>query len=219
MLSRRETPRPPFPNMIRNFLFDWSGTLADDLGPVWRATNLIFREYGKPPLSLEEFRRHFRLPFAGFYAELLPEATEEGLEALYERFFLGLNDDVQLLPGALEILDFCRASGHRIFLLSTIKASHFDLQATRLGVRDAFETAYVQINDKREKIRAILAEHQLDPSETAFVGDMVHDVETARYGGITSIALLTGFDSIEKLAPAQPDFLVRDLPTLLRLLA
>ncbi len=205
--------------MIRNILFDWSGTLADDLGPVWRATNLIFQEYGRAPLTLEDFRRHFRLPFSGFYAEFLPEATAEGLEALYERFFRGLNDEVQLLPGARKLLEFCRERGRRIFLLSTIKASHFELQATRLGVREVFEEAYVQINDKREVIRRILEEKQLDPAETAFVGDMVHDVETARFGGVLSIAVLTGFDSLEKLAPARPDVVVRDLPTLLRLLA
>jgi phosphoglycolate phosphatase len=204
--------------MIRNFLFDWSGTLADDLTPVFNATNLIFREYGKPALTLAEFRTHFRLPFGGFYAEFLPEATEEGLERLYERFFAGMHGEVSLLPGALEILDWCRSAGHRTFLLSTIKATHFEEQATRLGVRDAFEFPYVQINDKREKIRDILATHNLNPAETAFVGDMVHDIETARYGRVTSIALLTGFDPPEKLLPAGPDLIVRDLPTLLSVL-
>lgn len=204
--------------MIRNLLFDWSGTLADDLGPVWRATNLIFEEYGRDPLSLEDFRRHFRLPFSGFYAEFLPAATEEGLEALYERFFAGLNDEVTLLPGAREILDYGRERGLRLFLLSTIKASHFERQAARLGVADAFEIAYVQINDKREKIRHLLAEHQLLPSETAFVGDMVHDIETAHYGGVLSIAVLTGFDSWEKLAPAQPDIVAQNLDALRRIL-
>ena len=64
--------------MIKNVLLDWSGTLADDLSAVLKATNLIFAEYGRDPLTLEEFRLHFRLPFSGFYADLLPEATAEG---------------------------------------------------------------------------------------------------------------------------------------------
>jgi phosphoglycolate phosphatase-like HAD superfamily hydrolase len=204
--------------VIRNLLLDWSGTLADDLGPVLKATNSIFRHYGRRDLTLEEFRRDFRLPFSGFYAELLPEATLEGLEPLYERFFSGLHDEVELLPGAREFIDFCQRSRRRIFLLSTIKASHFDAQAGRLGVRDVFEHPYVEIMDKREKIREILAAHDLDPTETAFVGDMVHDIETARHGGVTSIAVLTGFDSLEKLAPAQPDVVVANLAVLQKLL-
>lgn len=204
--------------MIRNLLLDWSGTLADDLRPVLTATNAIFRDFGRNELTLEEFRRHFRLPFTEFYAEFLPEATLEGLEALYMRFFAGLNDEVELLPGARELLDFCRRSGRRIFLLSTIKASHFDAQAGRLGVRDAFDHAYVEIMDKREKIREILATHDLDPAETAFVGDMVHDIETARHGGVTSVAVLTGFDPLEKLARARPDVIVTGLPVFQTLL-
>ncbi len=205
--------------MIRNVLLDWSGTLANDLPAVVRATNAIFREYGRRELTLEEFRHHFRLPFSGFYAELLPEATSEGLEVLYERFFRGLQEDIPLLPGAKEFLQFCRATGRRMFLLSTIKATHFEEQAGRLGVRDFFEVAYVEIMDKREKIREILTTHALDPSETMFVGDMVHDIETARHGGVLDVAVLTGFDPVEKLLPAKPTVIVRDLPSLQRLLA
>jgi phosphoglycolate phosphatase-like HAD superfamily hydrolase len=204
--------------VIRNLLLDWSGTLADDFGPVLKATNAIFRDFGRPEFTPEEFRRHFRLPYSEFYAEFLPEVAVEGLETLYERFFAGLHDEVELLPGALELIEFCNRTNRRIFLLSTIKASHFDAQAGRLGVHDAFEHPYVAIMDKREKIREILATHELDPAETAFVGDMVHDIETARHGGVMSVAVLTGFDSLEKLAPARPDVIVANLAVLQKLL-
>lgn len=212
------TRRVSMGRMIRNVLLDWSGTVADDLRPVWNATNAIFRDYGKRELTLEEFRQHFRLPFSGFYAELLPEATEEGLEALYERFFSHLHDDVTLLPGARGFLDFCHASGRRVFLLSTIKPSHYTVQARALGVEGDFERAYVGINDKREKIRELLEEHGLAANETAFIGDMVHDIETARHGKVLGVAVLTGFDPVEKLLPAKPDVMVRDLDALRRMM-
>ena len=40
---RRYTPR-----VIRNVIFDWSGTLVDDLPAVWHATNHVFRNAGVP---------------------------------------------------------------------------------------------------------------------------------------------------------------------------
>jgi len=204
--------------VIRNILLDWSGTIADDLQPVLAATNAIFRDFGRAEMTLEEFRTHFRLPFSGFYAEFLPEATEEGLEQLYERFFSELHDDVSLLPGALDFLEFCQRTERRVFLLSTIKANHFQAQASRLGVAGAFEHAYVEVMDKRERIREILKTHDLDPGATMFVGDMVHDIETARHGGVLSVAVLTGFDTAHKLTAANPDVLVDSLATLQRLL-
>jgi phosphoglycolate phosphatase len=204
--------------MIRNVLLDWSGTLADDLGSVLEATNKIFAEYGRDPLDLEQFRSHFRLPFSEFYAELLPEATLEGLEELYERFFHGMNDRIDLLPGAREFLDFCRGTGRRTFLLSSIKTSHFTIQAERNGVASYFEVAYTEVMDKRSKIREILKTHQLDPRETMFVGDMVHDIETAKHGGVLDVAVLSGFDRLEKLAAAQPTIIARDIGGVQRLL-
>ena len=49
--------------MIRNIIFDWSGTLVDDLPAVWEATNHVFAQSGIAPLSLEQFRAEFALPF------------------------------------------------------------------------------------------------------------------------------------------------------------
>jgi len=200
--------------MIRNVILDWSGTLADDLPAVLHATNGIFREFGRKEFTLAEFRAHFRLPYAGFYAEFLPEASSEGLEALSGQFFLALQGDIPLLPGAREFLEFCRETERRTFLLSTIKASHFDEQAGRLGVKPFFEHCYVEIMDKRGKIREILACHGLDPRETMFVGDMVHDIETARHGGVLDVAVLTGFDPADKLLAANPTVVLRDLAAL-----
>lgn len=204
--------------MIQNVILDWSGTLADDLSSVLIATNRIFAEYGRDPLTLEEFREHFRLPFSGFYADLLPEATAEGLEELYERFFIGFNDSIELLPGAMEFLELCRETGRRSFLLSSIKTSHFEIQAKRLGVGHFFEVAYTQVMDKRGEIRGLLKTHGLDPAETMFIGDMVHDIETARHGGVLDVAVLTGFDRIEKLLPAKPTIIARDISAVRRLL-
>lgn len=116
------------------------------------------------------------------------------------------------------MLEWCRREGKRVFLLSSIKESHFRAQSERLQIGGFFEYPYVQVADKREKIRGILSERSLEAEETVFVGDMVHDVETARYGRVLSVALLTGYDSGEKLVRARPDIIAQDLPALLKLM-
>lgn len=204
--------------MLRNLLLDWSGTLVDDLPPVIGATNYVLEQHGRPALSREEFRRHFRLPFTEFYEEFLPDVPLPDLDAIFHRRFVEIQDEVAPLPGLYEFLDFCRASGRRLFLLSSMKAEHFEVQSAKLGLRDYFEHPYVGVIDKRAKIGEILTTHGLERDETAFVGDMIHDVETARHGGVMSIAVLTGYDSIEKLTPSKPDVVVSSLHELRRLL-
>jgi len=40
---------------------------------------------------------------------------------------------------------------------------------------------------------------------------MVHDVMTAKHGGVSSVALLTGYTHHDVLAAADPDWMVEDL--------
>lgn len=204
--------------MLRNLLLDWSGTLVDDLAPVLGATNHVLQAHGCPPLSREEFRQLFRLPFSGFYEELLPGVPAREIEALFHGRFSEIQDEVVPLPGLGEFLEFCRDDGRRLFLLSSMKHEHFEVQADRIGVRDFFEHPYAGVRDKRAKIGEILATHGLAPDETAFVGDMIHDVEAAKHGGVMSIAVLTGYDPVDKIIPANPDVMVSSLHELRRLL-
>jgi phosphoglycolate phosphatase len=197
--------------LIKNIIFDWSGTLADDFEPVWKATNDIFLQYGKPAWTREDFREKFFLPFTEFYKIHLPEATMVQLDHYYHSSFKLLQENIPLLPGAREILEYCRVHQLKVFLLSTIHAEHFEVQASRLGVKDYFDQAYVQIIDKRKTIHQLLGDHDLNPRETVFVGDMQHDIETAQHGGVRSAAVLTGYDSLAKLTTKGPDYIFRNL--------
>ena len=53
--------------MIRNIIFDWSGTLVDDLPAVWKATNYVLAQAERAEMTLEQFRAEFCLPFTSFY--------------------------------------------------------------------------------------------------------------------------------------------------------
>ncbi len=204
--------------MFRNLIFDWSGTLVDDLGPVIEATNAVLGKYEIAALDREAFRRVFRLPYREFYAELLPEIPLEELEAHFRPAFDAALSPVTVLPHAREKLEWCSALGIRVFVLTSMDTLAFERQMDEFGLRHHFEATYSGVLDKREIIHQILETHGLTPSETAFVGDMTHDVETARHGGIASIAVLTGYNHAEILAAVRPDLTVPDLGVLRQLL-
>lgn len=204
--------------MIRNFLLDWSGTLADDLGGVLTATNGILGHYGKATLDREGFRALFRLPYTDFYREVLPDVDLEEAKALYLRHFPEGDEVVPLLPHARAFLEYAAATGRRMVLLSSAPQEHFEAQAQANGVREFFEAAYCGVVDKREAIHAILERQGMVPAETAFIGDMRHDVEAAHAAGVLSIATATGYESPTVLMQANPEILVRDLSRLPQLL-
>lgn len=197
--------------MIRNIIFDWSGTLVDDLPAVWRASNHVFSRAGVEELSLDRFRAEFQLPFEGFYRRFTPDVPMARLEEWFHGRFREVQDTVVGLPHAREFLELCRRHGIRTFLLSAVHPDHFAVQAASTGFGGYIDHPYVGVWDKRDRIRGIVAEHGLDPAHTLFIGDMQHDIETAKHGGLHSVAVLTGYNGLEQLRTAQPDLIVEHL--------
>ncbi len=204
--------------MIRNIIFDWSGTLVDDLPAVLQASNFVLTQSGKPAMSLEKFRAEFTLPFKKFYDRHTPDVPMAQLENWFHREFRQAQASVVELPHARAFLKFCRAHKIRTFLLSTIHANHFAAQNRNLGLDAFLDRPYTDVWDKREKIHEILRENNLKPDETLFIGDMEHDIETARHGGIHSCAVLTGYNTVDQLRAAKPDLIVEHLGELQRVL-
>lgn len=200
--------------MFRNLIFDWSGTLVDDLGPVIEATNAVFERYHLPPFDRDRFRREFRLPYSEFYAEFLPDIPLAELEVHFRPAFSSAKSPVTVLPHAREKLEWCTHHGIRAFVLTSMDTQAFERQMDDFQLRQHFEATYSGVIDKRDMIHEIIERHRLKPQETAFVGDMTHDVETARHGGLSSIAVLTGYQHPEVLAAVRPDLTVPDLEAL-----
>jgi phosphoglycolate phosphatase-like HAD superfamily hydrolase len=203
--------------MFKNLIFDWSGTLVDDMGPVIEATNAVLGKYGIAPYDREGFRRSFRLPYREFYEEILPGVDLLELEAHFRPAFDEAVSLVTVLPHAREKLEWAKSRGLRMFVLTSMDADAFMRQLDEFGMRNFFEETYAGVLDKRDVIEGIIETHGLNKDETAFVGDMTHDVETAKHGGISSIAVLTGYHHAEVLAGVRPDITVPDLGVLVKM--
>lgn len=204
--------------MFRNLIFDWSGTLVDDLGPVIEATNHVLGIYGKPPLDREAFRLSFRLPYREFYEEVLPGIGLDELETHFRSAFYASKAPVMVLPHAREKLEWCRRKGIRAFVLTSMDETAFHKQLDDFGLGEFFEATYSGVLDKREVILELIERHTLHPNETAFVGDMTHDIDTAHHANLTSVAVLTGYTHPGPLSLAKPHITVADLDGLRRLM-
>ncbi|HEV2319435.1 MAG TPA: NUDIX domain-containing protein [Verrucomicrobiae bacterium] len=200
--------------MIRNIIFDWSGTLVDDLPAVLRASNFVLAQAGKAEMTLDQFRAEFCLPFTNFYNRHTPHVPMPQLEEWFHAEFRRAQTSVRELPHARAFLEFCREYRLRLFLLSSVHTDHFRVQSHVTGFGAFLEKPYTGVWDKSEKIHDILRENRLLPDETLFIGDMRHDIETAQHGGVHSCAVLTGYNTLEQLRGAKPDLIVEHLSEL-----
>ena len=190
----------------------------DDLPAVWQATNHVLNQAKCPAMTLDQFRAEFQLPFTTFYDKHTPHVALPQLEEWFHGRFKQVQDSVCALPHAQDFLEFCRTHKIRTFLLSTVHRDHFAVQERVTGFGKFLDKPYIEIWDKREKIGEILSENSLSPEETLFIGDMKHDIETARHGGVHSCAVLTGYNTLDQLRGANPDVIVEHLGELRELL-
>lgn len=81
----------------KHLVWDWNGTLLDDLHLVVSSTNEAFATIGGRAVEADEHRRAFRRPVAEFYAEMLGRAVGDEEFGRLDRIFhdayrLGLTD-------------------------------------------------------------------------------------------------------------------------------
>lgn len=196
---------------IRHVILDWSGTLVDDLPPVFATTNHVFATFGLPALTLDEFRRDFCLPIRNFYERRIPHVPQAKLEEVFLARYHQLLDQITILPDTMGFLEFCRQRGLGVFIASTVDVHTYEQQARRFGVDRYVTKPYIGIEDKTQKIHHILDENGIVPDEAVFVGDMEHDVAAGKAGGVRTCAVLTGYNHLETLRATKPDWICAHL--------
>jgi phosphoglycolate phosphatase len=205
--------------LIRHVISDWSGTLVDDLLPVFKTTNHVLQACQRPAISLDEFREEFCLPIRKFYERQTPDVPLATLAGLFFAKYAEWQDEIQVLPQTMAFLEFCRQRGLGIYIASTVDAASYSRQAGRFGIDRYIARPYLGIEDKTAAIHQILAENRLDPAQTLFIGDMEHDIEAGQAGGVHTCAVLTGYTREHKLRALRPDLVCRDLGELQQRLA
>ena len=202
-----------------NWIFDWSGTLVDDMALVVCATNHVMRVYDKPELEREHFRKSFRLPYEEFYSEFIPGVALEEIENNFRQGVALSQETVPVLPHAEDFLVFLKKRDNRMFVLTSMCAAAFSEQVEELKLSHFFENTYAGVLDKRELIGEILKVNGLEPKKTIFVGDMTHDIETAHHGGVYSAGVLTGYNHRELLESVMPNLIFENLAEFKSILA
>ena len=204
--------------MFRNLIFDWSGTLCDDLTLTIECTNYVLKQYGLAPLDETSFRAEFQLPYPTYYAWKTPGVSIDEVEAHYRHVLSNPQSKVTILPHAREFLEYCAACGIRCFILSSMDSIAFAEQAEELGVAHFFEGIHTGILNKEAHIHRLMQQHGLRAEDTAFIGDMQHDMHAAHCAGVFGIGVLTGYNNAAQLHEAEPDIVVPHLGMLRKLM-
>ncbi len=204
-----DTPRPLI-------VWDFNGTLLDDLRACLDALNSFLRVRHLPTLSREAYRTRFTFPVAAFYHDLgmdFPDPFD--WESLGESFHMRylFSPHLALQPGAREALTAFRAAGLRQGVLSALEQGLLEAQLRQFGI-DGFMDFICGSRNYEGASKEAAARALALQGPVLLVGDTLHDAEVARSQGWDCILCAAGHQTAERLAttgfPVIPS--LRDLP-------
>jgi phosphoglycolate phosphatase len=190
----------------RHIIWDWNGTLLDDLEHNVATMNWLLAAEGLPAISVDHHRRHFGFPVRDYYSKLgfdtSPQIFASLCERFNERFHTGL-EWCRLTPGATDILDHLHRSGKRQSILSATQQATLEHSIRHFGIGHLFHHIVGIDNDqaasKVERGRALLQISGIHHDDTVIVGDTDHDLEVGRELGIDVILVDHGHQAIDRL--------------------
>jgi phosphoglycolate phosphatase len=199
--------------MIKNIIFDWSGVVNDNVKTVHKVVNKLFRHFGVKEISFEEFKREWEMPYMKFYNKYLPELTLEEEQKVYDRLIKKV-ELVKVYPGLPEVLRKFKSLGIRMFVNSSDLSDTLIKEIHDFGLDGVFSEVLTNVYDKLDALDKLIHKHNLVPRETVFIGDTSYEVECGKKLGTKTLAVTWGYQTLNTLKKAQPDYLVSSIDEL-----
>jgi len=198
--------------MFKNIIFDWSGVICDDTYAVYQADMEIFKAFGVKEISFEEFKREWEMPFMNFLHKYIPNLKIEEQEEIYHQAIVKFNQN-KMFGNINQIIK--KFFNHKVDLFIVSSDPGLLLKQMKLfDIDGLFKEVIYDVHNKTDSVRNLIEKYNLDLSQTIFIGDTNHEIETSKIVGIKSGAVTWGTFDEDKLKLFKPDFIVHNLDEL-----
>jgi phosphoglycolate phosphatase len=208
----------------KNIVFDWNGTLLDDMQAMFDCQNILMEQLGRQPITMDYFRTHYEVPFEKLYANLGLTKDEIDFAIHLDRHvfhdhYEPMAAKAFLRAGATETLGYARQHGLTALILSNHIVDPIRTQLRRLKIEHFFDDvlAYAcrdtQFKDmtKGERLRRFMNDRGMTPKNTMIVGDSIEEIHIGCTQGFITVAITGGCASEERLRAENPDYLIHSL--------
>lgn len=179
----------------RHIVWDWNGTLLDDLHVVIDAANFSLDQFGVGPIDEDDYRDHFTRPVRAFYDSLFGRSISDSEwttlnDTFHDEYYIRVAN-ADLTTDTLEALRATEDQGWGQSLLSMSPQSWLEGVVRSKGIWERFklvdglsgETGGLKARHMLEHLEAL----DIEPSRAVVVGDTPDDAAAARHVGAAVI--------------------------------
>ena len=193
-------------------LWDWNGTLLDDVALCVDALNRLLRIYHYPQqYSLAQYREIFGFPIEDYYIRAGFDFSKNSYKELaddYMQDYLARAGACPLAESAVPALSLLKGAGVQQVILSASNLPVLEQQVTERGVRPYFDRLLGLDNIyARSKVEVGLAyltelkQRGAVPAQAIMIGDSVHDFEVAQALGVPESVIALTFVALGTSLP------------------
>lgn len=205
-------------------LWDWNGTLLDDVDLCVDALNRLLAAHGYPQrYDHAGYKAIFGFPIEDYYRRAGFDLQKHPFALLAERYVADYNPASEACPlaaGAVEALEAFRAAGVRQVILSASPLPTLKAQVVQRGIGGYFDRLLglddIYAKSKVELGLRYLRENGFDPARAVMIGDTDHDLEAAQALGVRCVLQCAGHQP-ESVLRATGAPVAADVPAAARL--
>ncbi len=186
-----------------HIIWDFNGTILNDVETGIDAVNVLLERYGKKKLSgAKEYREAFCFPVIDYYDNIGLE--RENFPKYAPEWVVEYNKREPFAPifdGVIDTLEYFKACGYAQCLLSATENGMLMRQVERLEIAPYFNEILgqntIEAHGKIDVAKAFISREK--PLRALFIGDSLHDFEVACAIGADCVLLSWGHQSRERL--------------------
>ena len=192
--------------MYDTIIWDWNGTLLDDLDLSIKAVNVLLKERDLPILTLDRYKDIFGFPVINYYEKAGFDFSKEPFEIparQYVKLYASGESDLKLFPDVVDTLSFFKDNNYRQIVLSAMKEDNLRKMISNAGISHFFDGIFgIKDNYAREKVsigKQVVENLNLNPEKCLMIGDTLHDAEVAEQCGFDCILFSGGHVAKQRL--------------------
>lgn len=187
-------------------VWDWNGTLLNDIDASVSTLNRMLSGRGLIEVSLEEYRKLFGFPVRAYYEAVGFDFERDDWHEVsteYVDTYESLVGGAELTDHVVDVLDGIRKTGLKQYVLSALKEELLIEVLERYGIIHYFTgvcgSNNIYADGKVARGQQMLADFQIEPTNTLMIGDTLHDAEVAEALGFDVCLFAGGHNNAERL--------------------
>lgn len=188
-----------------HIIWDWNGTLLNDISSSLQSVNDMLEMRGKPPIDIDFYRECIGVPIVKFYERVFDLENDDYnlIIKQYNEGYLHYLEGCGLTDGAREAVAFFAEKGIKQAVVSSSNNEQLLLNMTKYGVREKFDAVLGSgdffAGSKIERAVDYLEKSGAEKGHVLVVGDLEHDAEMAAELGADCVLLTSGHEHISRL--------------------